>query len=111
VEEVNNAFREAAKAARWKGILKVTDDEIVEAYKALAALEGVFCEPASAASVAGLKKYASHHSDFAQSDETVACILTGHGLKDPDRALASMSKPKTVAASMDVILKELKLSS
>ncbi|HOW28414.1 MAG TPA: threonine synthase [Elusimicrobiota bacterium] len=99
----------AARDESGGGIDTVTDDEIVEAYKALASLEGVFCEPASAASVAGLKKYACLHPDFAASQETVACILTGHGLKDPDRALASVAKPKNVKADLKAILNELKL--
>jgi threonine synthase len=63
----------------------VTDDEIVAAYKLLAAGEGVFCEPASAASVAGLLK-AAHLGQVAPGS-TVACVLTGNGLKDPDTAI------------------------
>ena len=59
----------------------VTDDEILDAYRLLAAREGVFCEPASAASVAGLLK---HGADGASR---VVCVLTGHGLKDPQTAL------------------------
>jgi threonine synthase len=59
----------------------VTDDEILAAYRLLAGREGVFCEPASAASVAGLLKYG------ADGAERVACVLTGHGLKDPQTAL------------------------
>ena len=59
----------------------VTDDEILAAYRALATREGVFCEPASAASVAGLLKYG------ADGCERLACVLTGHGLKDPQTAL------------------------
>jgi threonine synthase len=106
--------------ASWKGAVaardesggaidSVTDDEIVQAYKALAALEGVFCEPASAASVAGLKKFAASHPDFARSKDTVVCILTGHGLKDPDRALAVSPKPRKVPASIDALMRELKI--
>ena len=59
----------------------VSDDEILEAYRLLAAREGVFCEPASAASVAGLMKYGAGEA------RRVACVLTGHGLKDPQTAL------------------------
>ncbi len=59
----------------------VSDDEILSAYRLLAGREGVFCEPASAASVAGLLKYG------ADGAERVACVLTGHGLKDPQTAL------------------------
>jgi threonine synthase len=65
-----------------RGAVKaVSDAQILEAYRFLAANEGVFCEPASAASVAGLLKYG------ADGAERVACVLTGHGLKDPQTAL------------------------
>ena len=59
----------------------VSDAEILDAYRLLASREGVFCEPASAASVAGLLRYGSDGA------ERVACVLTGHGLKDPQTAL------------------------
>lgn len=62
----------------------VTDVEIIEAYRLLAQEEGVFCEPASAACVAGLVKYARAHD---LRDQTIVCIITGHGLKDPETAL------------------------
>ncbi len=61
----------------------VTDEEILEAYRILAAEEGVFCEPASAASVAGLLKV----KDQVPNNATVVCVLTGNGLKDPDSAI------------------------
>jgi threonine synthase len=65
-------------------ITAVTDDEILAAYRALAQVEGIFCEPASAASVAGvLKAAAAGELDPAA---TVVCVLTGHGLKDPTTA-------------------------
>jgi threonine synthase len=63
----------------------VTDTEIMEAYAMLASLEGIFCEPASAASVAGLLPRA-RAGDLVPG-ETVVCVLTGHGLKDPDTAI------------------------
>ncbi|MGA2469823.1 MAG: threonine synthase [Solirubrobacteraceae bacterium] len=75
-EEAIDAMRASRGAIR-----AVTDDEILAAYRLLASSEGVFCEPASAASVAGLLKYG------ADGAERVACVLTGHGLKDPDAAL------------------------
>ena len=62
----------------------VTDEEILAAYKLLARLEGIFCEPASAASVAGLIKCVN--SGDIPRDKTIVCILTGTGLKDPDLA-------------------------
>ncbi|GAC1465746.1 MAG: hypothetical protein NVSMB70_11530 [Chamaesiphon sp.] len=61
----------------------VTDAEILEAYRLLASSEGIFCEPASAASVAGLLKV----KDQVPNAATVVCVLTGNGLKDPDTAI------------------------
>ncbi len=61
----------------------VTDDEIINAYRILASQEGIFCEPASAASVAGLLKV----KDQVPEGATVVCVLTGNGLKDPDAAI------------------------
>ena len=74
-------------------IRAVTDDEILAAYRLLAATEGVFCEPASAASVAGLLKYG------ADGAEVIACVLTGHGLKDPDVALEQVGGGRAVRAA------------
>jgi threonine synthase len=71
----------AAMTASRGAIRAVSDDEILSAYRFLARAEGVFCEPASAASVAGLLKYG------ADGAARVACVLTGHGLKDPQTAL------------------------
>jgi threonine synthase len=80
----NPARWEEAMAAMTESrghVRAVSDDEILDAYRFLAGREGVFCEPASAASVAGLLKYG------ADGAERVACVLTGHGLKDPQTAL------------------------
>jgi threonine synthase len=71
---------DAATASRGS-IRSVSDDEILAAYRLLASREGMFCEPASAASVAGLLKYG------ADGAERVVCVLTGRGLKDPETAL------------------------
>ncbi|MGB8701003.1 MAG: threonine synthase, partial [Thermosynechococcaceae cyanobacterium] len=82
----NPANKEKAIAAQQTSqgeFNAVTDDEILAAYRMLAAEEGIFCEPASAASVAGLLK-TSHQ---VPSGATVVCVLTGNGLKDPDTAL------------------------
>ncbi|MCX5967213.1 MAG: threonine synthase [Cyanobacteria bacterium] len=65
------------------GFMAVTDAEIIEAYKLLGSGEGVFCEPASAASVAGLLK---RHQEVP-AGATVVCVLTGNGLKDPTTAI------------------------
>jgi threonine synthase len=67
----------------------VTDDEILAAYRWLASQEGIFCEPASAASVAGLLKV----KDRVPSNATVVCVLTGNGLKDPDTAIKNGINP------------------
>lgn len=91
-ETIATAIR-IGKPASWDGaigaveqsggeIRKVTDDEILNAYRLLAQSEGIFCEPASAASVAGLLVHG------AGTSEDVVCVLTGNGLKDPDTALS-----------------------
>ncbi|MBN1621095.1 MAG: threonine synthase [Endomicrobiales bacterium] len=87
----------------------VSDDEIVAAYKLLASYEGVFVEPASAASVAGLIKYINNGYFKNMKDIKVACILTGHGLKDPDRAIKCAAEPKKVKADMKEVLKAIGL--
>jgi threonine synthase len=63
----------------------VSDDEILAAYRRLAATEGVFVEPASAASVAGLLR--ASQLGLVETGERVVCTVTGHGLKDPQRAI------------------------
>ncbi|MDP3702863.1 MAG: threonine synthase [Candidatus Omnitrophota bacterium] len=94
-------------------IRAVTDREILSAYHLLASEDGVFVEPASAASVAGLLKLASagyfkkalgHNSPLA-----IVCILTGHGLKDPERAIKSIRAPKRLPPSLSVISKAVGL--
>jgi threonine synthase len=81
------SWRTAIEARDESGgmIAAVTDDEILEAYRRLAAEAGVFCEPASAASLAGLLKQRRGGASLA--GKTAVCILTGSGLKDPDTAL------------------------
>ena len=81
----NPASWDGAIAARDEsgGLIEtVSDDEILEAQRMIVELEGVFCEPASAAGVAGVRRLA--REGRIGSDELVACVLTGHGLKDPD---------------------------
>jgi threonine synthase len=83
----NPASWQRAEAARDESgglIDMVTDDEILAAYAELASTQGVFCEPASAASVAGVIKLAA--AGKVDRDATIVCVLTGHGLKDPERA-------------------------
>jgi threonine synthase len=85
----------------------VTDDEIIEAYKMLAGLEGVFCEPASAASVAGIRKKAAQ--GYFTEEATIVCVLTGHGLKDPNRAVAVSPELIELPPTADAIAGELGL--
>jgi threonine synthase len=101
------SWKSAEAAADESGgkIDMVSDEEILEAYKMIACLEGVFCEPASAASVAGVIK-ASKAGLFKAGDKVV-CTLTGHGLKDPDVAMNVISQPDTIDATLPAVLKSL----
>jgi len=111
----NPASWKQAEAARdeSKGLIDmVSDDEIVSAYKLLAGTEGVYCEPASAASVAGIIKLAGkkYFAKRAGSNKArVVCILTGHGLKDPDRAIKVSKPPVTVKPNLKEIMKHISL--
>lgn len=114
----NPASWKSAEAARDESggmIDLVTDDEIVDAYKYLASEEGVFCEPACAAPVAGLLKlgrsgfFKQEGNQAAGRATRIVCILTGHGLKDPDNAIKFSGKPTSIPASMDAILDCVKL--
>ena len=100
----------AAKEESCGIIGSVSDKEILEAYKILSQKEGVFVEPASAAGVAGILKlkkqgYFEKAKKNKRQKSRIVCILTGHGLKDPDRALACVKLSKPVPARMDKILK------
>jgi len=106
----NPASWDAALAARDESgglIDKVTDDEILEAYQMLTTLEGVFAEPASAAPVAGLRKLAAAGYFAGQDGARVAVTLTGHGLKDPDRAIKTAPHPVTVPATIEAVVRAL----
>jgi threonine synthase len=94
------SWEPAVAAAKDSGgsIKAVSDEEILEAYRFLAQEESVFCEPASAASVAGLIKYGVPEAS------RVVCVLTGHGLKDPDRAIGEIEVPKVVEPDLETIL-------
>jgi len=85
----------------------VTDEEILRAYRMLAREEGIFMEPASAATVAGLIKVVK--AGRIEPGSTVVLTLTGHGLKDPESALESSSRPTTVPATLDAVLAQLAL--
>ncbi len=107
-ETVATAIR-IGNPASWDGAIEardasggrieaVTDDEILAAYRFLSQRVGVFCEPASAAGVAGIMKFSD---DLPDGD--VVCTVTGHGLKDPDTATADIELPAVVAADVDVV--------
>lgn len=81
----------------------VTDEEILAAYQKLASKEGVFCEPASAASIAGVIK--QRKAGKIADGATVVCVLTGNGLKDPNIALSTIDKqPETVPATREAVM-------
>lgn len=82
-------------------IRAVTDDEILDAYRFVARHESIFCEPASAASVAGILKFG------VPKGSTVVCVLTGNGLKDPDTAVSTSEKPQVVDATLKALLDQL----
>ena len=106
----NPASWDGAIAARDESgghIGAVTDAQILEAYRMLASQEGVFVEPASAASVAGLLQAAA--TGLVERGETIVCTVTGHGLKDPNRAIAQIEARPAVEASVDVVVEELGL--
>jgi len=107
-ETVATAIR-IGRPASWEGAVAardesgglidaVTDDQILAAYDLLAAREGVFVEPASAAGVAGIL---ARKADLPPG--TVVCTLTGHGLKDPETAVGSAAAPEPVAASVEAV--------
>jgi threonine synthase len=106
-ETVASAIR-IGNPARWEEAMAVftqsrgevravSDAEILDAYRWLAAREGIFCEPASSASVAGLLKYGADGAD------RVACVLTGHGLKDPQTALDQAGAVVPCEADLDAV--------
>jgi threonine synthase len=116
-ETIATAIR-IGNPASWQGaidardesggaISAVTDAEILEAYRLLASLEGVFVEPASASSVAGLLKGAAE--GLVGPGERVVCTVTGHGLKDPNRAIAEVETGDAVDADVESVLRELGL--
>ncbi len=106
-ETVASAIR-IGNPARWEQAMEamtssggsvnaVTDEQILDAYRFLAREEGVFCEPASSASVAGLLVHG------AGDAERIACVLTGHGLKDPDTALLQVGDVTPCAPELSAV--------
>ncbi len=109
-ETVASAIR-IGNPARWEEAMTaftssrgrveaVSDEQILDAYRLLASREGVFCEPASAASVAGILAHGLPTVAGAATPQTIVCVLTGHGLKDPDTALGKA--PAVIGCDADV---------
>jgi threonine synthase len=114
-ETIATAIR-IGEPASWKKALKsireskglaetVSDEEIVNAQKLLARLEGLFVEPASASSIAGLIKLVD--SGLIDRDEVVVCVATGHGLKDPEIIMKTCEKPVEIDAGLESLEKAL----
>jgi threonine synthase len=105
----NPASWEGATAARDEsgGLIEtVTDDEILDAQRLVVQLEGVFCEPASAAGVAGVRRLTAEGRLDA---DLVVCVLTGHGLKDPDAVQAEEGSLTPISPDLDVIRRAMDL--
>ncbi len=106
----NPASWDAAVNARDEsnGIIdSVSDDEIIRAYHLLSEKEGVFCEPASATSLAGVIKM--NEMGIFKKGDIVVCTLTGHGLKDPDTAIKSSAEPITKSVNVKEIVEVLEV--
>jgi threonine synthase len=97
------SWQQAVAASRESGgwFAECTDQEILHVQKLLAQAEGIFCEPASAIALAGLLK--DLELGKVGEGSTIVCTLTGHGLKDPDTAIAQSAKPVTVDAELKAI--------
>ncbi|MEW6109115.1 MAG: threonine synthase [Nitrospirota bacterium] len=115
-ETIATAIR-IGNPASWKAALTakeesggridaVTDDEILNAYSLIAVAEGIFCEPASAASLAGVIKL--YNTGYFRSGDSVVCTLTGNGLKDPDTVFRVSKEPVKVKADLKVVEKIIK---
>lgn len=101
------AQAEAARDESGGMIDMVTDREILQSYRSLAAHEGVFVEPASAASVAGLIKMAAHGR--LDKGQKIVCTVTGNGLKDPEWALSGAPAPVGIPADVNAAAEALGL--
>ncbi len=101
------SWQQAVEARDSSGgvIDRVTDEEIIKSWRQLAAKEGVFVEPASAASLAGLRKYLELGKMDPAFTGDVVLILTGHGLKDPDIAVETVSRPPVVEADIEEVVR------
>lgn len=114
-ETIATAIR-IGRPASWNGAIAardesggrieaVTDDEILKAYNLIASIEGIFCEPASAASVAGVIKL--HKEGYFKTGSLVVCTLTGNGLKDPDAVFKVAKEPVKVKTDIDEIARHI----
>ncbi|MEW6002291.1 MAG: threonine synthase [Nitrospirota bacterium] len=114
-ETIATAIR-IGNPASWKGAVQardesggrieaVTDEEILEAYGLIASTEGIFCEPASAASLAGVLKL--YGENYFEAGDSVVCTLTGNGLKDPDTVFKVSKEPLKVKAEIQAVEKVL----
>jgi threonine synthase len=104
----NPASWKQAEAARDESgglIDTVSDEEILEAYRMMAGLEGIFCEPASAAPLAGVLKL--HRKGFFKSGDVLVLTVTGHGLKDPDISIRVSQKPISLPPEKKAVLANL----
>jgi threonine synthase len=113
-ETVASAIR-IGNPARWEEAMAaftgsrgrveaVSDEQILDAYRLLASAEGIFCEPASAASVAGILAHGLPAAPGGEPPASVVCVLTGHGLKDPDTALGTA--PPVIGCENDLVAVE-----
>jgi threonine synthase len=111
-ETIASAIR-IGNPARWQQALQaldesggivtaVSDDDILESWRLLAQLEGIFVEPASATGVAALKQQIALGA-IDPAGQSIVCVLTGHGLKDPDTAIAQAAPPRTLPASVEAL--------
>jgi threonine synthase len=116
-ETVASAIR-IGRPVSWKKALKAiydsqgtartsTDKEILDAQKLLARKEGLFVEPASASSIAGLQKLVKE--GMVERDQVIVCVTTGHGLKDPETAIQNSEKVIEIPSEIGEVLKILEL--
>ncbi len=114
-ETIATAIR-IGNPASWKSALEardesggvidaVTDEEILDAYKLIASTEGIFCEPASAASIAGVVKLLKQ--GFFKKGSSIVCTLTGHGLKDTDTVFSVIEKTAKVKSDFEEVKKKI----
>ena len=100
-------YTDGAKDRYGSATFTFTDEEILAAYHLVAKAEGVFVEPASAASIAGLLK--SIEDGWVKPGSTVVCTVTGNGLKDPDNALKGMPEVKAIPVDPTAVVEQLGL--